>query len=96
MFEMNMWPSQLHRNLSNREEAPQKEFFGTRFKGIRSRGLCVRAAVLYHPELWRPIHWEPAANLLSSSTRLRERNETQNEIMWTAGIQMKWMLKTRT
>ena len=39
-------------------------------------------------ELRKPIHWRQA-NLLSSSTR--ERNETQNEMMWIAGIQMKWM-----
>ena len=51
------------------------------------------ALVLYQPELWRPIHWRPA-NLLSSSTR--ERNETQNEMMWTAGIQMKWVCDHRS
>ena len=49
--------------------------------------------MLYQPELWRPIHWRPA-NLLSSSTR--ERNETQNEMMWTAGIQMKWVCDHRS
>ena len=75
----------VNRNLSNCEKARKKGFRG--FNGIRTRGLCVSAAVLYQPELWRPIHWRPA-NLLSSSTR--ERNETQNEMMWTAGIQMKW------
>ena len=83
--EMNMWPSQWIAILSNCEIARKKVFRD--FNGIRTRGLCVSAAVLYQPELWRPIHWEPA-NLLSSSTR--ERNETQNEMMWTAGIQMKW------
>ena len=68
-------------------KSPKKNgFLG--FNGIRTRGLCVSAAELYQPELWRPIHWRPA-NLLSSSTR--ERNETQNEMTWTAGIQMKWV-----
>ena len=69
----------VNRNLSNCEIARKKDFRG--FNGIRTRGLCVSAAVLYQPELWRPIYWRPA-NLLSSSTR--ERNETQNEMMWTA------------
>ena len=77
-------------NLSNCEKARKKGFRG--FNGIRTRGLCVSAAVLYQPELWRPIHWRPA-NLLSSSTR--EKNETQNEMMWTAGIQMKWVCDHR-
>ena len=81
----------VNRNLSNCEIARKKVFRG--FNGIRTRGLCVRAAVLYQPELWRPIHWRPA-NLLSSSTR--ERNETQNEMMWTAGIQMKWVCDHRS
>ena len=81
----------MNRNLSNCEIARKKVFRG--FNGIRTRGLCVSAAVLYQPELWRPIHWEPA-NLLSSSTR--ERNETQNEMMWTAGIQMKWICDHRS
>ena len=76
----------VNRNLSNCEKARKKGFRG--FNGIRTRGLGVSAAVLYQPELWRPIHWR-ATNLLSSSTR--ERNETQNEMMWTAGIQMKWV-----
>ena len=67
----------MNRNLSNCEKA----------NGIRTRGLCISAAVLYQTELWRLIHRRPA-NLLSLSTR--ERNETQNEMMWTAGIQMKW------
>ena len=80
----------VNRNLSNCEKARKKGFRG--FNGIRTRGLCVSAAVLYQPELWRPIHWRPA-NLLSSSTR--ERNETQNEMMWTAGIQMKWVCDHR-
>ena len=79
----------MNRNLSNCEKARKKGFRG--FNGIR--GLCVSAAVLYQPELWRPIHWRPA-NLLSSSTR--ERNETQNEMMWTAGIQMKWVCDHRS
>ena len=78
-------------NLSNCEIARKKVFRG--FNGIRTRGLCVSAAVLYQPELWRPIHWEPA-NLLSSSTR--ERNQTRNEMMWTAGIQMKWICDHRS
>ena len=81
----------VNRNLSNCEKARKKEFRG--FNGIRTRGLCVSAAVLYQPELWRPIHWRPA-NLLSSSAR--ERNETQNEMMWTAGIQMKWVCDHRS
>ena len=80
----------VNRNLSNWGKARKKGFRG--FNGIRTRGLCVSAAVLYQPELWRPIHWRPA-NLLSSSTR--ERNETQNEMMWTAGIQMKWVCDHR-
>ena len=63
------------------------------FNGIRTRGLCVSAAVLYQPELWRAIYWRPA-NLLSSSTH--ERNETQNEMMWTAGIQMNWVCDHRS
>ena len=81
----------VNRNLSNCEKARKKGFRG--FNGIRTRGLCISAAVLYQPELWRPIHWRPA-NLLSSSTR--ERNETQNEMMWTAGIQMKWVCDHRS
>ena len=81
----------VNRNLSNCEKARKKGFRG--FDGIQTRGLCVSAAVLYQPELWRPIHWRPA-NLLSSSTR--ERNETQNEMMWTAGIQMKWVCDHRS
>ena len=81
----------VNRNLSNCEKSRKKGFWG--FNGIRTRGLCVSAAVLYQPELWRPIHWRPA-NLLSSSTR--ERNETQNEMMWTAGIQMKWVCDHRS
>ena len=80
----------VNRNLTNCEIARKKVFLG--FNGIRTRGLCVSAAVPYQPELWRPIHWEPA-NLLSSSTR--ERNETQNEMMWTVGIQMKWICDHR-
>ena len=75
----------VNRNLSNCEKARKKGFRG--FNGTRTRGLCVSAAVLYQPELWRPIHWQPA-NLLRSSTR--ERNETQNKMMWTAGIQINW------
>ena len=85
------WTIAVNRNLSNCEKARKKGFRG--FNGIRTRGLCVSAAVLYQPELWRPIHWRPA-NLLSSSTR--EMNETQNEIMWTAGIQMKWVCDHRS
>ena len=81
----------MNRNLSNCEKAWKKGFRG--FNGIRTRGLCVSAAVLYQPELWRPIHWRPA-NLLSSSTR--ERNETQNEMMWTAAIQIKWVCDHRS
>ena len=42
---MNMWPSQLNRNLGNCEVARKKVFRGS--NGIRTRGLCVRAAVLY-------------------------------------------------
>ena len=81
----------VNRNLSDCEKARRKGFRG--FNGIRTRGLCVSAAVLYQSVLWRPIHWRPA-NLLSSSTR--ERNETQNEMMWTAGIQMKWVCDHRS
>ena len=81
----------VNRNLSNCEKARRKGFRD--FNGIRTRGLCVSAAVFYQPELWRPIHWRPA-NLLSSSTR--ERNGTQNEMMWTAGIQMKWVCDHRS
>ena len=81
----------MNRNLSNCEKARKKRLRG--FNGIRTRGLCASAAVLYQPELWRPTHWR-AANLLSSSTR--ERNETQNEMMWTAGIQMKWVCDHRS
>ena len=81
----------VNRNLSNCEIARKNVFRG--FNGIRTRSLCVSAAVLYQPELWRPIHWEPA-NLFSSSTR--ERSETQNEMMWTTGIQMKWIRDHRS
>ena len=81
----------VNRNLSNCEKAWKEGFRG--FNGIRTHGLWVSAAVLYQPELWRPIHWRPA-NLLSSSSR--ERNETQNEMMWTAGIQMKWVCDHRS
>ena len=81
----------VNRNLSNCEKARKKGFRG--FNGIRTRGLCVSAAVLYQPELWRPICWKPA-NLLSSSPR--ERNETLNEMKWTAGIQMKWVCDHRS
>ena len=81
----------VNRNLSNCEIARKNVFRG--FNGIRTRGLCVSAAVLYQLELWRPIHWR-LANLLSSSTR--ERNETQHEMMWTAGIQMKWICDHRS
>ena len=81
----------VNRNLSNCEKARKKGFRG--FNGIRTRGLCVSAAVLYQPELWRPICWRPA-NLLSSSTR--ERNETRNEMMWTAGIRMNWVCDHRS
>ena len=80
----------VNRNLSNCEKARKKGFRG--FNGIRTHGLCVSAAVLYKPELWRPMYWRPA-NLLSSSTR--ERNETQNAMMWTAGIQMNWVCDHR-
>ena len=73
-------------------KSPKKKVFWASTE-IRTRGLCVSAAVLYQPELWRPIYWRPA-NLLSSSTR--ERNETQNEIMWTAGIQMNWVRDHRS
>ena len=79
------------RNLSNCEKARKKGFRG--FDGIRTHGLCVSAAVLYQPELWRTMYWRPA-NLLSSSTR--ERNETQNAMMWTAGIQMNWVCDHRS
>ena len=89
--EMSMWPSQWIA-ISAIAKKPEKRGFRG-FNGIRTNGLCVSAAVLYQPELWRPIHWRPA-NLLRSSTR--ERNETQNEMMWTAGIQMKWVCDHRS
>ena len=76
-----MWSSQLNRNLSNCEVARKKVFRG--FNEIRTRGLCVRAAMLYHLSYEDPYNGKQA-NLLSSSTR--ERKETQNEMMWTAGI----------
>ena len=74
-----------------RKSPEKRKDFGasTGFEPVAS-GL---ALVIYQPELWRPIHWRPA-NLLSSSTR--ERNETQNEMMWTAGIQMKWVCDHRS
>ena len=81
----------VNSNPSNCEIARKKVFRG--FNGIGTRGLCVSAAVPHQPEPWRPIHWEPA-NPLSSSTR--ERNETQNEMMWTAVIQMKWICDHRS
>ena len=83
----------VNRNLSNCEKARKQRKGFRGFNGIRTRGLCVSAAVLYQPELWRPIHWRPA-NSLSSSTR--ERNESQNEMMWSAGIQMKWVCDHRS
>ena len=83
-----------HRSESQSKQlrkSPKKRISG--LNGIRTRGLCVSAAVLYQPELWRSICWGPA-NLLSSSTR--ERNETKNELMWTAGIQMNWVCDHRS
>ena len=71
--------------------SPKKVFRG--FNGIRTRGLCGRAAVLYHLSYEDPYSGKQS-NLLSSSTR--ERNETQNEMMWTAGIQMKWICDHRS
>ena len=81
----------VNRNLSNCKSARKKGFRG--FYRIQTCGPCISATVLYQPELWRPIHWRPA-NLLSSSTC--ERNETQNEMIWTAGIQMKWVCDHRS
>ena len=58
---VNVWPSQLIRNLNNCEVARKKVFRG--FSGIRTRGLCVRAAVLHqlsyeHPYTGRrQIYW---------------------------------------
>ena len=59
---MNMWPSQLNRNLSNCRRSGRKKVFRG-FNGIRTRGLCVRAAVLYQLSYedpytgGRPIYW---------------------------------------
>ena len=82
----------VNRNLSRNCEKAREKVYRC-FNGIRTRGLRVRAAVLSQPELWRPIHWEPA-NLLSSSTR--ERNETRNEIIWTAEMRKKWICDHRS
>ena len=84
--EMNMWPSQLNSNLSTCEVARKKEFSGLQWD-LNPWPLPSRCSAL-PAELWRPMHWRQA-NLLSSSTH--ERNETQNEMVWTAGIQMKWI-----
>ena len=81
----------VNRNLSNCENSPKKSFSGLQRDSnawpTRSRCSALPA------ELWRPIHWR-LANLLSSSTG--ERNETLNEMMWTAGIQMKWVCDNRS
>ena len=82
----------VNRKLSNCEKARKKRISGLQ-RDSNPWPLRFSAAVLYQPELWRPINWWPA-NLLSSSTR--ERNETQNEMMWTAGIQMKWVCDHRS
>ena len=71
----------VNRNLSNWEIARKKVF--RCFNGIRTAWRLRSPYSALPAELWRPIHWR-LANLLSSSTR--ERNETQNEMMWTAGI----------
>ena len=86
---MKMWSSQLYRNLSNCKISLPKKFGG--FNGIPTRGLCVRAAVFYLLSYEDPYNGKQA-NLLSST---RERNETQNEMMRTAGIQMKWVCDHR-
>ena len=86
---MSMWPSQWIAIQAIAKITRKKVFRG--FNGIRTRGLCVSSAL--PAELWRPIHWR-LANLLSSSTR--ERNETLNVMMWTAGIQMKWVCDHRS
>ena len=71
----------VNRNLSNCENSPKKSFSGLQRDSnpwlLRQRCSALPA------ELWRPIHWR-LANLLSSSTS--ERNETLNEMTWTAGI----------
>ena len=75
-----------------RKSPKKKKDFGasTGFEPVVS---AFSAAVLYQPELWRPICWRPA-NLLSSLTH--ERNETKNEMMWTAEIQMNWVCDHRS
>ena len=66
--------------------SPKKSFSQGPQQDSNPWPLRSRCSVL-PAELWRPIHWEQA-DLLSSSTR--ERGDwTQNEMMWTAEIQMK-------
>ena len=88
---MNMWPTQFNRNLSNCEVARKNVFRS--FNGIRIRGLCVRTAVLYQLNYedpytgGRPIYWvhQPVKGM----------KHRMNWIMWTAGIQMKWICDHR-
>ena len=80
-----------NRNLSNCEITRKKVFRG--FNGIRTRGPCASAAVLSQLSYEDP-YTESRPILLSSSTR--ERNETQNEMMRTAGTQMKWVCDHRS
>ena len=81
----------VNRNLSNCENSPKKRFSGLQ-RDSNPWPLRWRCSAL-PAELWRPIHWR-LANLLSSSTR--ERNGTLNEMIWTAGIQMKWVCDHRS
>ena len=78
--EMNMWPLQLNCNLSNYKAAQKFFLASTGFKPLASAFAlqCSTSCAM------KTIHWRQA-NLLSSSTC--ERNESQNEMMWTAGIQ---------
>ena len=68
------------------QNSPKKSFSGLQQDSnpwpLRSHCSALPA------ELWSPIHWGQAI-LLSSSTMI-ERNEAQNEMMSSAGIQMKW------
>ena len=81
----------VNRNLSNCE-IPRKKLFraSTGFKPMASALALQCSTSLSYEDPYtesRPI-------LLSSSTH--EGNETQNEMMWTAGIQMKWMCDHRS
>ena len=73
----------MNRNLSNCENSLKKRFFGasTGFEPVAS-ALALQCS----PSWAMKTHTLEAGQLLSSSTR--ERNETLNEMMWTAGIQI--------